>query len=175
MKQERTSCRYGDCDLEKLEDEFKILNKIWSGLEDNWSEPEDIEDVYRIYPLLDTTATLARKRLNHHGANRAKYKVEIVVPSAEQNIDTSEYFYPDQHDFFNGEKKECLLADVVSTFLHASEYVYMDTRKDFHDNTDLKIYVFIGTDRRNQYINVRSYIDAISELIKDEIEARQRR
>ncbi|MBI5421779.1 hypothetical protein HZA44_01445 [Candidatus Peregrinibacteria bacterium] len=175
MGQDRTWCKYGDCELEKLESEFEILNKIWSGLEEKWAEPDDIEDVYRIYPLLDTTAALARKWLIKNGIKNPKYKVEIVVPSAKREVDTSDYLFPDEHDFFNGDKEERPLADIVSTCLHGSSYVYMDTRKNFHDRDGFEIYVFIETDKRAQYINIRSYINAISGLISDEIKERKKR
>ncbi|MBU0999056.1 hypothetical protein KKG24_01980 [Patescibacteria group bacterium] len=172
-KQERTWCKYGDCDLAKLESEFEILSKTWANLEKKWAEPDDMEDVYRIYPLLDTTAALARKRLtDSNGKKNPKYTVEVVIPSEKRTVDTSEFLYSDEHDFFNGDKKECLLADIVSTCLHGSGYVYMDTRKNFHDSSGFEIYVFIETDWRAEYINVRSYINSISELIKDEIKAR---
>ncbi len=174
-KKERTWCKYGDCDLEKLESELEILNKIWTDLESNWADPIDHEDVYRIYPLLDTTAALTRKRLNHFDANRKKYEVEIIKPSNERVVDTSEYLYSDEHDFFNGKKRKYLLASVVSTCLHGSDYVYMDTRKKDDSKSEYEIYVFIETDQRSEYINVRSYINAISELVADEIKARAKK
>lgn len=172
--EKRTYCKYGDCDLEKLEFELKTLNKIWSELEKNWAVPNDYEDVYRIYPLLDTTAALARKRLIDNGLKNFKYKVKTVIPSNKRNIDTSKYFFSGEHDFFNGTEKECLLADIVSTCLHGSHYVYMDTRKEFHDKDDFEIYVFIETDLREEYINVRSYIDSMYELLADEIQKKER-
>lgn len=208
MNQKRTYCKYGDCHLEKMEYELRILNQIWSELEENWASPNDYEDLYRIYPLLDTVAVLARKRLNHFDANRQKYKVEIIEPSDTKEVNTSKYLYSDEHSFFNGRKKECLLANITSTFVHGSEYKYMDTRKETHDKGNYEIYVFIATDilcgscadanldkpkpdkpnykkkgsfvrytdcTCGKYINVRSYIDAISELVEDEIRTRQRK
>ncbi len=172
MSQKKTYCKYGDCDLEKLESELIILDQIWSELEENWAVPNDYEDVYRIYPLLDTTAALSRKRLNHFGADRKKYQVMIVKPSTRLKVDTSKYFYSNEPTFFNGKRETCLLADVVSTILHGSNYVYMDTRKIFNDKEDFEIYVYIETDKRAQYIDVRSYIDAISKLVTDEIKAK---
>ena len=65
--EKRTWCKYGSCSLEKLESESELLNKVWTKLENNWAEPKDIEDVYRVYPLLDTTAALARKILTSYG------------------------------------------------------------------------------------------------------------
>ena len=175
MEKDRTWCKYGDCDLEKLESELETLNNIWADLEENWAAPIDHEDVYRIYPLLDTTAALARKRLTNRGTKNTKYKVKIVVPTDKREVDTSGYLFSDEHDFFNGIKKECLLADVVSTCLHGSEYVYMDTRKEFHDKDGFDIYVFIETDRRAEYIDVRSYIDAMQELVANEIQKRAKK
>ncbi len=145
MNQKRTWCKYGDCSLEKLESEFNILNKIWTNLEKNWAQPEDAEDVFRVSPLLDTTAAIARKILVKNGKKNQNYKVEIVIPKNGKAIDTSDYLWADEHVFFNGEEKEELLANIVSTFLHGSEYVYMDTRK-ISSNSDLKIYVFVRTD-----------------------------
>jgi hypothetical protein len=142
----RTWCKYGNCSLEKLEVELEKLNELWTKLEKNWNEPEDIEDVYRIYPLLDTTAALARKMLIKNSKKNPQYKVEIVVPKNEGNVDTSNYLYPNAHKFFNGETKKELLANIVSTFLHGSEYVYMDTRK-IKDEGLFKIYVFVRTDK----------------------------
>lgn len=168
-KESRTRCKYGNCSLEKLEFEFNLLNIIWTNLEKNWAEPKDIEDVYRIYPLLDTTAALARKMLTSHGVKKKKYKVEIVKPTSRRTFDTTSYFYSGEHDFFNGNKEQWPLADVVSTCLHGSGYVYMDTRKSYYDKKGFSIYVFIETDRRRQYINVRSYIDSLQKLIQDEV------
>ncbi len=168
-EENRTWCKYGNCSLEKLEFEFNLLNKIWTNLEENWAQPEDIEDVYRIYPLLDTTAALARKMLIYHGEKKKKYKVEIVKPTSRRTFDTTDYFYSGEHDFFNGNKEQCPLADVVSTCLHGSGYVYMDTRKNFDDKKGFSIYVLIETDRRRQYINVRSYIDSIHKLIQENV------
>lgn len=142
----RTWCKYGNCSLEKIEVELKKLDELWTKLEKNWSNPEDIEDVYRIYPLLDTTAALARKMLIKNSKENPQYKVEIVVPKNEGNIDTSNYLYPDEHSFFNGEEKKELLANIVSIFLHGAEYVYMDTRK-INDGSNFKIYVFVRTDK----------------------------
>ena len=199
----RTWCKYGNCSLEKLEFELRILNKIWTNLEKNWEQPKDMEDVYRIYPLLDTTAALTRKMVTAcNGKKDEKYKVEVIEPSNKKNVDTANYLYPDEHKFFNGNKKEHLLADIVSTFLHGSDYVYMDTRKKLDDNSDFNIYIYVKTDilcqscaevnlenpKKNtknfrksigliryddctcgQYINVRSYINSILELINDKI------
>lgn len=145
-KNKRTYCKYGNCSLEKLECELEILNHLWTKLEKNWASPEDIEDVYRIYPLLDTTAALARKMLVKNSKKSQQYKVEIVVPKNEKNVDTSNYSYSDEHSFFNGEEKKALLANIVSTFLHGSEYVYMDTRK-INNEVGYKIYVFVRTDK----------------------------
>lgn len=142
----RTWCKYGNCSLEKLEVELKKLDDLWTKLEKNWASPEDIEDVYRIYPLLDTTAALARKMLIKNSKKDQQYKVEIVVPKNEKTVDTSNYLYSDEHSFFNVEEKQELLANIVSTFLHGSEYVYMDTRK-INNQSDFKIYVFVRTDK----------------------------
>lgn len=142
----RTWCKYGSCSLEKLEVELKNLDELWTRLEKNWIKPEDIEDVYRIYPLLDTTAAIARKILVKNGKKHKKYEVEIVTPKNEKVVDTTAYLYPDEHKFFNGETKKELLANIVSTFLHGSEYVYMDTRK-VKNESPFKIYVFIRTDK----------------------------
>lgn len=147
MLQKRTWCKYGNCSLEKLEFELNILNKIWTGLENNWVQPKDIEDVYRIYPLLDTTAAIARKMSTSPDKNKdKKYKVEVVVPTNNKIVDTKNYLYSDEHKFFNGEKKEELLRNVASIFLHGSDYVYMDTRKNIPENNDIEIYVFVKTD-----------------------------
>ena len=70
-----------------------------------WYQPEDIEDVYRIYPLLDTTAVLARKMLTYNGVKKKKYKVEIVKPTSRRTFDTTDYLYSGEHDFFNGNKE----------------------------------------------------------------------
>lgn len=200
-KQNRTWCKYWDCSLEKLEFELETLDKIWTNLEKDWETPKDIEDVYRIYPLLDTTAALARKMIVLYWNKNKTYKVEVINPTNDKDFDTKDYLYSDEHKFFNGNKKEELLANVVSTFLHGSGYVYMDTRKNSDDN-DFKIYVFVKTDRLckncaesnlekvdtnkpnyrktiwfvqyddcicGEYINVRSYINAISKLVNDRI------
>jgi len=142
----RTWCKYGNCSLEKLEVELTKLDELWTKLEKSWSKPEDIEDVYRIYPLLDTTAAIARKMLVKNNKKDEDYKVEIVIPKNKKTVDTSEYLYPDEHKFFNGEAKTELLATIVSTFLHGSEYVYMDTRKT-NNGSNFKIYVFVRTDK----------------------------
>jgi hypothetical protein len=202
MKQERTWCKYGNCSLEKLELELEILNKIWTNLEKNWAKPADIEDVYRIYPLLDTTAALARKMLTStNGKKNKKYQVEIIEPTNLRAVDTDQYLFPAEHQFYNGIKKKSLLADVVSTFLHGSEYVYMDTRKKTNDKK-FEIYIYLRTDKLcpscaesnlknpkknginyrkttaftryddctcGQYIDVRSYINSVFELIKYQI------
>ena len=199
----RTWCKYGNCSLEKLEFELEILHKMWTTLEENWEQPEDVEDLYRIYPLLDTTAAITRKMVVSAGGEKnKKYKVEVIKPTNRRTVDTTGYWYSDEHKFFNGEKSEDLLANVVSNFLHGSEYAYMDTRKTVGSNSDFKIYVFIKTDifcpscaaanlenpkkdKNNfrkttsliryddctcgQYINVRSYINSIWELVKDKI------
>lgn len=197
----RTWCKYGNCSLEKLEVELSKLDELWTKLEKSWSKPEDIEDVYRIYPLLDTTAAIARKMLVKNNKKDEDYKVNIVIPKNEKTVDTAEYLFPDEYKFFNGEAKTELLANIVSTLLHGSEYAYMDTRKNNIGN-NFKIYVFVRTDKLcqscaeanlenpninknnyrktiefveygdcvcGQYINVRSYIDAISELVRDKI------
>ncbi|MDP2691920.1 MAG: hypothetical protein Q8O95_05995 [bacterium] len=141
----RTWCKYGNCSLEKLEVELKELDELWAKLEKNWSNPEDIEDVYRIYPLLDTTSAIARKMLVKNSKKNPQYKVSVVIPKNEKTLDTSSYLHADEHAFFNGEEKEELLANIVSTFLHGSEYVYMDTRR-INNDSDFKIYVFVRTD-----------------------------
>ena len=122
------------------------LDELWTKLEKTWSNPEDIEDVYRIYPLLDTVSAISRKMLINNGVKDKKYKVDIVIPTNRKNIDTTKYLYCDEHKFFNGNNKKESLANIVSTFLHASEYVYIDTRKNTEDK-DIKIYVFIKTDK----------------------------
>ena len=145
-EENRTWCKYGNCSLEKLEYELNILDETWTNLEKNWAKPKDIEDVYRIYPLLDTTAAIARKMIIRPGGKKDKqYKVDIILPGNDKIVDTSMYRYPDEHKFFNGKAKKELLGDIVSKFLHGSEYVYMDTRK-LNDNSDFKIYVFVKTD-----------------------------
>lgn len=203
-ERKRTWCKYGDCSLENLEIEVTKLDKLWSKLEKNWSRPEDVEDVYRVYPLLDTTAALARKKLVVYGDKKKSYTVEVIIPTNEKTIDTSKYIYNDEHKFFNGNPKEELLANIVSTFLHGSEYVYMDTRKRSDQKDGYKIYVFVKTDKLctscaegnldnpkekinyrktlsfvtyddcvcGQYIEVRSYIDAIKQLVHQEISSR---
>lgn len=142
----RTWCKYGDCSLEKLEIELEKLDELWSKLEKTWNNPEDIEDVYRVYPLLDITAALARKKLIIYGVKNEKYKVRVIMPTNMKAVDTTNYLYDHNHKFFNGDSKKELLADVVSTFLHASEYVYMDTRKQVDQRNNFNIYVFIKTD-----------------------------
>jgi hypothetical protein len=198
----RTWCKYGNCSLEKLESELIVLNEIWTSLENNWAHPKDIEDVYRIYPLLDTTAAIARKMVTSFGSKSKKYKVEVVVPTNDKKVNAESYLYSDEHKFFNGKAKEVSLGNVTSTFLHGSEYVYMDTRKYISDSNDFKIYVFVKTDilcqscaeanlknpklgKNNyrktteyvgyddcicgEYINVRSYINSMLELVTDKI------
>lgn len=142
----RTWCKYGNCSLEKLEVELEKLDELWTKLEKNWNEPEDIEDIYRIYSLLDTTTAIARKILVKNGKKHKEYEVEIVIPKNEKIVDTTAYLYSDEHKFFNGETKKELLANIVSTFLHGSEYVYMDTRKIKNESL-FKIYVFVRTDK----------------------------
>lgn len=199
----RTWCKYGDCSLENLEIEITKLDQLWSKLEKDWNRPEDIEDVYRIYPLLDTTATLARKKLVIYSNKNKNYTVEVVVPTNKKTIDTSKYIYSDEHKFFNGNSKKELLANVVSTFLHGSEYVYMDTRMRSDQKDGYKIYVFVKTDKLcascaeanldnpkkdkinyrktlsfvtfsdcvcGEYIEIRSYIDAIKQLAQSKID-----
>lgn len=196
----RTWCKYNSCSLEKLEFELELLNKLWTNLEKNWAQPKDIEDVYRIYPLLDTTAILTRKIVTSNSKKDKKYKIEVIIPTNDKTIDTKNYVYPDEYKFFNGEKKEEFLADIVSVFMHGSEYTYMDTRKKIDTVNDFKIYIFVKTDilcqscaeanlenpKTNKpnykkttqfiryddctcgiYINIRSYINSILELIKD--------
>ena len=97
----------------------------------------------------------------------------MVISSSNRTVDTSNYLYFDAHPFFNGQEKRLLLADVVSTCLHGSGYVYMDTRKNFHDKSGFSIYIHIETDFKSQYINVRSYVNAIMDLINDKIKERQ--
>jgi hypothetical protein len=198
----RNWCKYGSCSLEKLESELNVLNRIWTKLENNWAQPEDIEDVYRVYPLLDTTAAIARKMVTSFGNKNKKYSIEVIVPTNDRAVDTKSYLYSDEHKFFNGKEKEVPLSNITSVFLHGSEYVYMDTRKDISGNKDFKIYVFVKTDilcqscaeanlknpkpdKNNyrkttefvgyddcvcgQYINVRSYVDSVTEFVKDKI------
>lgn len=146
--EKRTWCKYGNCSLEKLESELSVLNKIWTNLENNWAQPKDIEDVYRVYPLLDTTASIARKMSTSPDKKKdKKYKVEVVLPTNNKIVDTKSYLYLGAHKFFNGKEKEELLSNVTSTFLHGTGYVYMDTRKDISNNNDYKIFVFVKTDK----------------------------
>lgn len=143
----RTWCKYENCSLEKLECELEKLNELWTNLEGSWENPDDIEDVYRIYPLLDTTAAIARKMITSpDGKKDSGYKVDVVLPGNNKSVDTSAYRYSGEHKFFNGKNREELLGNIVSTFLHASEYKYMDTRK-INDSNNLKIYVFVRTDK----------------------------
>jgi len=142
----RTWCKYGNCSLEKLEVELEKIDELWTKLEKNWNKPEDVEDVYRIYPLLDTTAAIARKILIKNGKKHKEYKVEIVIPKNKKIVDTTAYLYSGEHKFFNGDTKKELLANIASTFLHGSEYVYMDTRK-INNKSNFKIYVFVRTDK----------------------------
>lgn len=201
----RTWCKYGDCSLEKLEIELNGLDDLWVGLENNWSNPKDLEDIYRIYPLLDTVSALSRKRLIVNGTKNSNYKVNVVIPTNNKKVKTANYLFSDEHKFFNGQYKQKLLADVVSTFLHASEYVYMDTRKKI-GGSNFKIYVFVRTDKLcpscananlekininklnyrttasfiqyedcicGQYVELRSFINAIKCLLNDTIDNRR--
>ena len=77
-KIEKTYCKYGDCSLEKSESELYLLEKIWLSLKDNWSSLLDYEDLYRIYPLLDTTAALVRKKIINCQKKDKNYKCEII-------------------------------------------------------------------------------------------------
>lgn len=87
MNTKRTYCKYGNCSLEKLEIELKKLNNLWSNLENYWAKPKDIEDVYRIYPLLDTTAALSRKMLvKRNGKKDNKYRVKVVKPTNNKKL-----------------------------------------------------------------------------------------
>ena len=177
----RTWCKYGDCILEKLENEFIELKRIWTELEENWSDPIDYEDLYRVYPLLDTTAALTRKRLSYVKERWSKYKIEIIKPAtleeiaSMEQIDTSEYFYSDEDDFYYGKREIKQLGLVVSTFLHADRYTYKDTRKDFEGKLDFNIYLKISTDKRSEFINIKDYVLALEKFIQDEIDLKMGR
>jgi hypothetical protein len=138
-KIERTYCKYGDCSLEKLESELYLLEKIWLSLKDNWSSLLDYEDLYRIYPLLDTTAALARKKVINCQKKDKNYKCEIRRPSSKKEIEKSNYKL---EKFLNSTKEEILLADIVSVFLHSSDYEYIDNgREKLKDNYEIHLHV----------------------------------
>jgi hypothetical protein len=138
----RTYCEYGDCDLEKLEKEFVELKALWLKLKKNWSKPVDWEDLYRLYPLITVTSALSRQRIDQNQS----YNVKIVLPKIGDKTKFDEYFYADEHKFFNGVNTYSSLKNVTSSFLHAKNYVYMDTRKSFEIDTESKIYLFVATD-----------------------------
>lgn len=139
----RTHCKYGDCDLEKLEKEFLELKKLWLVLKKNWIKPDDWEDLYRLYPLITTTSALARQRLSDKAPS---YNVEIISPKIGDKKRFDDYFYSDADKFFNGKKTCSSLKSVISSFLHAKNYVYMDTRKSVEVDSEYKIYLFVATD-----------------------------
>lgn len=145
MNTSRTSCKYWDCHLEKLEIEINSLDNLWIKLERNRNIPEDYEDLYRVYPLLDTTAALVRKMLIGHWSKNKKYTVKTIKPSNLHVVDTLQYLYSDNKKFFNGRKETYLLANIVSAILHTASYEYMDNRKKIED-TIFSIYLYLQTD-----------------------------
>lgn len=132
--------------MEKLKQEYKALEVLWDKLTEEWEQPSDYEDLYRIYPLLTTTGAIVRKYISWH--KNLNLNVSIVKPSLDTSVDTSEYLYYDEKTFFNGEKKNESLWQVASTFLHQTEYVYMDDRKSDGKVTDsTNIYLYVKSDR----------------------------
>jgi len=116
-----------------------LLEKIWLSLKDNWSSLLDYEDLYRIYPLLDTTAALVRKKIINCQKKDKNYKCEIRKPSSEKEIEKTNYKL---EKFLNSTKEEILLADIVSVFLHSSDYEYIDNgREKLKDNYEIHLYV----------------------------------
>lgn len=145
--------------MEKLERECESLKILWGKLETEWERPSDNEDCYRIYPLLTTTAAIARKYI--HWDKNLDFEVDVVVPSVNTGVDTSVYYYSDEKSFFNGEPQKKLLSNVSSSFLHQKEYVYMDNRKsDGKMSKDVNIYLYVKTDllcKRCSIINNGEY------------------
>lgn len=193
----RTYCKYGDCDLEKLEKEFFELKELWRVLKNNWSKPDNWEDLYRLYPLITTTSALARQRLSDKAPS---YNVEIISPKIGDKKRFDDYFYADANKFFNGKKTCSPLKSCTSSFLHAKNYGYMDTRKSVEVDSEYKIYLFVATDYLcpsckeanignskqkygkkhvgytdctcGQYIDIDSFITNLELLIRNQIDKR---
>lgn len=181
----------------KLKKELLELDTLWTKLEKEWEHPMDWEDLYKMYPLFITTATIAR----FYSRNKKGYNISTIKWSLKDNTDTSNYYYSDEKRFFNGQKELKPLCEIAGLFLHQTECVYIDTRKsDWRMTKNTQIYLYIKTDiicescalanngsfnnkwknyRKTigfvtyddclcgLYIEVRDYIDTISRLISD--------
>lgn len=132
-------------ELEKLNKEHKELKLLWDKLKSEWVKPSDFEDLYRVYPLLTTTAAIARKFI--YWDKSLDFPVKVVEPSSLDEVDTSEYYYNNEKSFFNGIEKTVSLSSVAGLILHQKEYGYMDNRKDLGEmSEDVIIYIHIKSD-----------------------------
>gem|GEM_PF-4659881 len=101
--------------------------------------------MYRIYPLLDTTAALARKMITGNGSKNTEYTVKTIKPTNLDQVNTAKYLYSGEKKFFNGIKETYLLANIVSMILHTTSYGYIDNRKNLEES-DFLIYLYLQTD-----------------------------
>ena len=134
-----------DYGIEKLNKEYNELRLLWNKLKAEWEKPSDWEDLYRVYPLLTTTAAIARKYI--HWDKSLNNEVKVIKPSLETNIDTSDYLNSDEKSFFNGVKENKKFTEVAGLFLHQIEYNYMDDRKsDGKITNNTTIYIYVRSD-----------------------------
>ena len=134
-----------DYEMEKLNTEYTTLRALWNKLQSEWERLSDHEGLYKVYPLLTTTAAIARKYIFWN--KDLDFSVKIIEPSSSMTVDTSKYFYYDEKSFFNGTKKDRPLSIIAGLFLHQNEYVYVDDReKDGKMSEKVTIFIYAKSD-----------------------------